>query len=556
VGAEVIWASTRGLLDKAFHKGDLTPATTVNHFLRGFVLGTKIPLLRSLRSFYEEGGVPPHPQGPRSLDDLLPRSYDLRELHELESFLDDMACSQAEAIFQWASKSPASANVSQLKAAVDVLSSLASTGGLPCCHAVPGRAAPLFQAEGPKGSSGREHETTVKWLLVEGQTVERELAQRGGAPHRQRGISGLQNVWLLKESGKNCGRGVEVWAHHEALLRSAASKGWNVLTQKYIEKPLLAGGRKFDLRVWVVVTSWNALQVWVHDQPYARLSKKVFSSAPEAWTDTSMHLTNRAVQKVEGEEAEIAGPRDSDEPWIWLLPKLIGSGGAIPAAKWKEKVWPSIVGGIAAVAAAVQQDLAFEPEGGPARLELFGFDFILDSGYHPWFLEANSAPDMCPDAGPSLRNWVQDACHGIADIIAATRAGTSLEETGHWHRAISSARLSTHMVKAAAVQRTVERRRLASMPAPARSYMEAVDRFNPAWGRRGRHLAPAAAALAPPVGPLWFGPPPVASLRSSSACSAPDSARRRSRRQPRGKPPVAQRAVTGPQLPRVGLPPL
>eukprot|EP00451_Oxyrrhis_marina_P021959 CAMPEP_0204342856 /NCGR_PEP_ID=MMETSP0469-20131031/24460_1 /ASSEMBLY_ACC=CAM_ASM_000384 /TAXON_ID=2969 /ORGANISM="Oxyrrhis marina" /LENGTH=188 /DNA_ID=CAMNT_0051327849 /DNA_START=20 /DNA_END=582 /DNA_ORIENTATION=- len=149
VGAEVIWASTRGLLDKSFSKGDLTPATMVNHFLRGFVLGTKIPLLRSLRTFYEEGGVPPHPDGPRTLDELLPRSYDLRELHELETFLDDLACSQAEAIFQIASKSPVAANVAQVKAAVDVLSSLASTGALPCCHAVSGRAAPLFQAEGP-----------------------------------------------------------------------------------------------------------------------------------------------------------------------------------------------------------------------------------------------------------------------------------------------------------------------------------------------------------------------------------------------------------------------
>ena len=43
------------------------------------------------------------------------------------------------------------------------------------------------------------------------------------------------------------------------------------VVQKYIEAPLLLNNKKFDIRVWVLVTSFDPLVVYYYDNFYLRL---------------------------------------------------------------------------------------------------------------------------------------------------------------------------------------------------------------------------------------------------------------------------------------------
>jgi hypothetical protein len=121
------------------------------------------------------------------------------------------------------------------------------------------------------------------------------------------------NVWIAKPSGKSRGRGIICEHILDRILRRRGNEGvggggvglgqsavgGGYIAQKYIERPLLIRDRKFDIRQWVVVTSWAPLEVWMYSQCYLRFCSWPFSLA-NASSNPFAHLSNNSVQKHSG----------------------------------------------------------------------------------------------------------------------------------------------------------------------------------------------------------------------------------------------------------------
>lgn len=65
--------------------------------------------------------------------------------------------------------------------------------------------------------------------------------------------------------------------------------------QKYIESSLIVKCRKFDIRQWVLVTSWNPLEIWMYAEPYIRFPASDFDL--DKLGNRYSHLSNNSVAK-------------------------------------------------------------------------------------------------------------------------------------------------------------------------------------------------------------------------------------------------------------------
>jgi hypothetical protein len=95
-------------------------------------------------------------------------------------------------------------------------------------------------------------------------------------------------VWLLKPTGLNRGRGIHIFdsvqnletliADYKKVAKPKArfpkSRNVKFIIQKYIENPMLINSRKFDIRVWVLLT--HRLEVYYFSEGYLRTSAEPY----------------------------------------------------------------------------------------------------------------------------------------------------------------------------------------------------------------------------------------------------------------------------------------
>lgn len=101
-----------------------------------------------------------------------------------------------------------------------------------------------------------------------------------------------RNYWIMKPAGSSRGRGIFVFNDISAVSYTEV-----VIVQRYVDRPMLLDGYKFDLRLYVLVTSMHPLECFVYKKGFARLSSEVYSTDPADMTNRYIHLTNSSINR-------------------------------------------------------------------------------------------------------------------------------------------------------------------------------------------------------------------------------------------------------------------
>ncbi len=144
-------------------------------------------------------------------------------------------------------------------------------------------------------------EWTAPSFYLEYRTCAATEALENSCP--QSAVDGCENVWVMKPSFSSRGIGIQCLNS----IKEACARGHRVqakVVQKYVEKPfllLLPGPkgrmekRKFDVRQWVLVTSFSPLVVYMFTGCYMKICGSEYSLAD--LKDKYRHVSNYSVQK-------------------------------------------------------------------------------------------------------------------------------------------------------------------------------------------------------------------------------------------------------------------
>ncbi|XRA99197.1 tubulin polyglutamylase TTLL1 [Pycnococcus provasolii] len=236
------------------------------------------------------------------------------------------------------------------------------------------------------------------------------------------GAKNLPNTWIAKPTSRSQGRGIFLMHKFAQLKRWASSMygvtsgrptsasmygstaaanrtsvagetngattGETYVVSAYIDNPLLVGGRKFDLRVYVAVLSFRPLKAYIARKGFARFCGAKYTNDVSDLDNSFVHLTNNAVQKHgENYNDEHGNKWPLSDLKLWLEARY----GRDRTNHLFADIDAMVVHSLKACQNVMIND--------KHCFELYGYDIIVSDTLKPWLIEVNASPSLaCSDA--------------------------------------------------------------------------------------------------------------------------------------------------------------
>jgi tubulin polyglutamylase TTLL4 len=229
----------------------------------------------------------------------------------------------------------------------------------------------------------------------------------------KRDFAARPGTLIVKPPASARGQGIKVISKLADIPRRK-----NALIQKYLDDPFLLDGYKFDLRIYVLVTSFDPLRVYVFEDGLVRFCTEKFKRGAKYASHKFMHLTNYSVQKKRDEYIENKDATRDNEGSKWSIKAL---------KRWfaerrveDRKLWTAIddviIKTLLSVEDPVNTNLKMHARQPGLCYELFGFDIFVDSALKPWVLEVNISPSL-ESSSPLDRKIKGDLCSDMFQLL-------------------------------------------------------------------------------------------------------------------------------------------
>lgn len=202
-------------------------------------------------------------------------------------------------------------------------------------------------------------------------------------------------VFICKPPLGSCGKGIALVNYEKYYAIRPGS-----VVSKFIERPLLIDDFKFDLRIYVLVTSYSPLSAFIYQEGITRFATGAYAVAdadsldPSAATTTALLNPESHLYSVITNITLNKRGMKYTSAFKWSLLEVLQE----MENRWgykKEDSMNKITDIVAKTLSIVQPRMApEEPQFYPKNknFELYGFDILVDADFRMWLLEINTMP--------------------------------------------------------------------------------------------------------------------------------------------------------------------
>ncbi|XP_069795454.1 tubulin polyglutamylase TTLL7 isoform X2 [Narcine bancroftii] len=206
-----------------------------------------------------------------------------------------------------------------------------------------------------------------------------------------------QKTFIVKPANGAMGHGISLIRNGDKLPAHE-----HLIVQEYLDKPFLLEGYKFDLRIYILVTSCDPLRIFLYNDGLVRMGTEKYHAPTDAnLSQLFMHLTNYSVNKHNENFGRAEQADQGSKRSIRWFTEFLQTNDYDVAKFWNdvsELVVKTLIVAEPHVLHAYRMCRpGQQPGSSSVCFEVLGFDIILDRKLKPWLLEINRAPSFGTD---------------------------------------------------------------------------------------------------------------------------------------------------------------
>ena len=248
-----------------------------------------------------------------------------------------------------------------------------------------------------------------------------------------------ENLLLIKPVASSKCRGVRL------LLDTSTVPEKGIITH-YISQPHLINKKKYDLRIYLLVTGFTPLKIYIYDNGFVRFCPEDYTLDPDKFVNKYIHFTNYSINRINKEkEKENKDIVTNDLTNYWSLLALKGyfTEQKLDFKTLWEKIKDMLIKTILSIMDIAIPTLREYNLSSCNLFELYGVDILIDKNFTPWLMEVNLNPSLScdTDLDKSLKSKLLTDVFNIIGMVPFSHDGRNkpLEKQNYYKTKIDEA---------------------------------------------------------------------------------------------------------------------